>query len=103
MSGGISIIVFPQRTRGFHTQVDEHFNSIGVKLARNAGVPVIPLAIRSDAWANGKRVKDIGKIDPSRPVHFSFGNPLTVSGNGREEHEAIIAFINDKLKKWFHL
>jgi 1-acyl-sn-glycerol-3-phosphate acyltransferase len=48
-------------------------------------------------------VKDVGKIDPSRPVHIAFGNPMTVSGNGRKEHEAIIAFINDRLKKWFNL
>lgn len=101
LADGISVIVFPQRTRAFHTSVGEHFNSIGVKLARNAGVPVVPLAIRSDAWGNGKRMKDLGKIDPSRPVHFAFGNPMAVHGNGREEHERIIAFINEKLRDWF--
>ena len=38
---GISIIVFPQSTRtpDFDPQ---HFNTIGVKLARKAGVPVVP-------------------------------------------------------------
>ena len=97
---GISVIVFPQRTRAFHTHV-ENFNSIGVKLAKNADVPVVPLALRSDAWGNGKRIKDIGKIDPKKPIHICFGEPVRVRRNGREEHEHIVRFINTKLEEWF--
>ena len=50
---GVSIIVFPQSTRS--SVFDErHFNSIGVKLARRAGVPIVPLALKTDAWGQGK-------------------------------------------------
>ena len=45
---GISIIVFPQTTRTVRFE-PENFNSIGVKLAQRAKVPIIPLALRTDA------------------------------------------------------
>jgi len=32
------------------------FTSIGVKLAQRAGVPVVPLALLTDAWGNGRLV-----------------------------------------------
>lgn len=96
---GISVVVFPQRTR---TPVfnPEEFNTIGVKLAKKAGVPVVPLALKTDAWANGKFVKDIGRIHPDRTVHFCFGEPMEITGNGREQHEKIVGFIMGKLTEW---
>ena len=95
----ISIIVFPQTTRTPDFDPDQ-FNSIGIKLAKKAGVPIVPIALKTDAWGNGKMIKDFGKMRPERPVFFSFGNPMTVSGNGREEHLKIIHFIEDKLHSW---
>ena len=100
LTKGISIIVFPQRTRAYHTRIDR-FNSIGVKLARVSGVPIIPFALRSDAWANGRWIKDIGRIDPQRPVHIAFGDPLHVEGTGKDTHEQIVTFISDRLRDWF--
>jgi len=96
---GISVIVFPQttRTRSFDPS---QFNSIGVKLAKKAGVPVVPLALLSDAWENGKYLKDFGKIDPSRQVRFAFGEPLRIQGRGADEHKAVISFIRQKLDNW---
>jgi len=96
---GISLVIFPQTTRSRVFQ-PEHFNSIGVKLARRAGVPVIPLALKTDAWGTGKRLKDFGRIDPSLPVRFSFGAPLEATGNGREEQREIIRFIEEHLSRW---
>jgi 1-acyl-sn-glycerol-3-phosphate acyltransferase len=100
LQDGISIIVFPQTTRAYHTRISR-FNSIGVKLAKHAGVPVVPFALRTDAWANGRWVKDIGKIDPRYPVHIAFGDPLRVEGSGKEVHEQIVTFISKKLEGWF--
>ncbi len=99
LEAGISLAVFPQTTRSreFHT---DNFNTIGVKLARRAGVPVIPLALKTDAWGNGEWIKDFGRIDPSIPVHFSFGRPLKVTGNGRKEQQEIIRFIEEHLCRW---
>lgn len=99
---GISIIVFPQSTRRL-TMDRQHFNSMGVKLARKAGVPVVPIALRTDAWGMGGLfglLKDHGPIHPEIPVRFRFGQPLTVEGNGKAEHEAVYAFIENALHEW---
>lgn len=96
---GISLAVFPQTTRR-REFLPETFNTIGVKLARRAGVPVIPLALKTDAWGNGKRLKEFGKIVPSRPIRFRFGPPLTIAGTGREEHQEVIRFIQEQLRRW---
>lgn len=96
---GQSIIVFPQTTRAAEF-IPSEFNTIGVKMARRAGVPVVPLALKTDAWTNGRWIKELGRIDTGKKVRFSFGQPLTVSGNGRAEHEQIIEFIEGKLKAW---
>ncbi|MCP4625183.1 MAG: 1-acyl-sn-glycerol-3-phosphate acyltransferase [bacterium] len=96
---GISIIAFPQTTRTLAFDPAE-FSTIGVKLAKRANVPIVPLALLTDAWGNGKLIKDFGKIDPSKNVYFSFGEPLRVHGRGTDEHQAIIRFISRKLQTW---
>jgi 1-acyl-sn-glycerol-3-phosphate acyltransferase len=99
LKAGISIVVFPQTTRT--TVFDStDFNSIGVKLANKAGVPIIPIALKTDAWGNGKHLKDFGRIRPSSKVHFAFGEPLWVRDRGRQEHEEIVRFISDNLAQW---
>ena len=99
LKAGRSIVIFPQTTRTevFHP---EEFNTIGIKLAKRAGVPVVPVALKTDAWGNGKYLKDYGKIDPSKKVWFDFGAPMTITGRGDEEHQRIIEFISGKLKEW---
>jgi len=96
---GVSIIVFPQTTR---TLVFDpaRFTTLGVKLAQRAGVPVVPLALLTDAWGNGKLLKEFGRIDPARDVRFAFGEPLHVTGRGGEEHQQVIRFIRGKLDAW---
>ena len=74
LAQGRSIIIFPQTTRslGFDPKL---FNSIGVKLARRAGVPVVPIALKTDAWGVGKLIKDFGKIHPEKTVLVDFNKP----------------------------
>ncbi len=96
---GISIIVFPQTTRS-HEFNPEQLSTIGVKLAKKAGVPVVPLALKTDALRNGKYHKDFGKLDPSRKVFFSFGRPLEIQGRGSEEHQMVVDFIDSRLISW---
>jgi len=99
LKAGISIVVFPQTTRT-PTFDPTDFNSIGVKLAKKAGAPIVPIALKTDAWGNGRYLKDFGRIKPSSKVHFAFGNPLWVKDRGREEHEEIVRFISDKMAEW---
>jgi 1-acyl-sn-glycerol-3-phosphate acyltransferase len=99
LAKGRSIIVFPQTTRT--TTFDPaHFNTIGIKLARQAGVPIVPVAVRSDAWGIGKLIKEFGKVDVSLPVQFAFGDPIMVEGRGNSTHQAIIRFISTHLESW---
>ena len=95
----ISIIVFPQTTRSHIFDVTQ-MSSIGVKLAKKAGVSIIPLALKTDCWQNGKRIKDCGKLDVSKTAYFAFGEPIIVEGKGDAEHAAVNAFIVGKLKEW---
>lgn len=99
LAGGRSIIVFPQATRGAALD-PETFNTLGVKLARRAGVPVVPLALKTDFQGLGRWVKDVGKIDRTKTVHVKFGPPMTVQGSGKEEHAKVVEFIAGNLLAW---
>jgi 1-acyl-sn-glycerol-3-phosphate acyltransferase len=96
---GTSIIVFPEGRRAL-TFDPAKFNSIGVKLASRAGVPIVPVALETTAWGLGKPIADFGPINPIRKVRFAFGPPMTVEGRGGTEQAAIIQFIQAKLDLW---
>ncbi|MFU8779729.1 MAG: lysophospholipid acyltransferase family protein [Kiritimatiellia bacterium] len=99
LSGGRSIVVFPQSTRS-NVLHPGQFNSVAVKLAKRANVPVVPLALKTDFQGLGKWVKDIGKVHRDRMVHFCVGEPLTVAGNGREQHQQVLRFIAAQYRSW---
>jgi len=99
LRAGRSVLIFPQSTRRLEFNAGE-FNSLGVKLARKAGVPIIPIALKTDFHSIGRRFKDIGSLDRTKHVYFKFGQPMEITGNGREEHEKIIAFIESNLRAW---
>ncbi len=99
LSQGISIVIFPQSTRST-IFIPSEFNSMGVKLAKKAGVPVVPVAIKTDFWGNGKLIKEIGRMDHTKEVHIKFGEPFNISGNGKEDNQNVINFIIENLKLW---
>ena len=96
---GRSVVVFPQTTRS-HIFEASQMSSIGVKLAKRAGVPIIPLALKTDAWTNGTRFKDFGRIDTTKPSCFAFDKPIFVEGKGAKEQEVVNNFIEEKLREW---
>jgi 1-acyl-sn-glycerol-3-phosphate acyltransferase len=99
LKAGWSLIIFPQSTR-YQVFDPKVFNSMGIKLAKRANVPVIPIALKTDAWAEGKYIKDFGRVYPSIKVHFAFGTPLWVKDRGTEEHNEVISFIISHLREW---
>jgi len=99
LADGRSVIVFPQKTRSAEFEPSS-FNTIGIKLAKKNNCRIIPLALLTDAWSNGKMVKDFGKIDNKKTVHIEFGEPFFVEGNGSAEHNRVLEFIGKKLKEW---
>jgi len=99
LSRGISVIIFPQSTR--RTQfIPAEFNSLGIKLAAKAGVPVIPVAITTDFWANGKYMGYLGEIHRDKPIRMAFGEAFPVSAPGKTEQQKVIDFIQDHLNTW---
>jgi 1-acyl-sn-glycerol-3-phosphate acyltransferase len=95
---GISIVVFPQHTRGEFTP--EEFSSIGCKLAKRAKVPVVPLALDTRFWGKGKYISDFGPIRRDIPVRFAFGEKLVIDKNEKEVHAKCLDFIGSKLEDW---
>lgn len=102
LESGKSMIVFPQATRSRELN-PEHFNSIGVKLARAAGVPVVPFALKTDFLDQGRWLRSFGAVHPSREVWFDFGEPMEITGHGQEEQKKIIDFIVPRLREWRRL
>lgn len=98
LAEGASIVIFPQSTRAVKFDPKE-FNTMGVKLASAAGTQVVPVAIKTDFWGNGKHVKELGPINRSKTIYMDFGAPITLT-NGRKEHAEIVEFISSRLSKW---
>jgi 1-acyl-sn-glycerol-3-phosphate acyltransferase len=99
LNEGISIVIFPQSTRNLEFKPEE-FNSLGVKLAKKAGVEVVPVAIKTDFWGNGRLIKELGPIDIHKPIHIKFGEPFRIKGSGKEDNQKIIDFIQSSLDEW---
>jgi 1-acyl-sn-glycerol-3-phosphate acyltransferase len=99
LARGVSIVIFPQSTRSVEFKPEE-FNSLGVKLAKKAGVNVVPIALRTDFWGQGKLIKELGPLDSSKPINIRFGKPFPVTGNGKAENQRIIDFIQSSLAEW---
>lgn len=96
---GVSVIIFPQSTRSLVFNPEE-FNSLGVKLAKKAGVRIVPMAIKTDFWGHGKLIKELGPLDSRKAIHFRFGEPFGITGSGKAENQRIIDFIKASLDEW---
>lgn len=99
LESGLSIIIFPQSTRS-ETFDAAKFNSIGIKLAKSAGVRVLPFALKTDFLGNGKYLRDMGPVRPKRGVYFEFAPARAVEGNGQALQQEIIGFIQSRLASW---
>jgi len=96
LAGGTSLIIFPQSTRMVKFNPLE-FNSLGIKVAKAAGVQVVPVAIKTNFWGNGKFIKDIGPVNRNTPISMVFGEPFFIQGNGKEDHQRVVEFIQRHL------
>ena len=98
---GHSILIFPQgsRERVFSRRL---YSSIGAKLAEKAGVPVMPIAVKTDCEPTrpgGKGwFKDFGTVDPSKEIRLRCGPPIT--GTAKEMHQKVFDGIKAQLEEW---
>jgi len=99
LASGRSIIIFPQGTRFPNVDI-ENFNTLGVKLAKKAKVPIVPIALKTDAWGTNKITKNFGAISPKLPVRIRFGQALEITGNGKEEHAKCMEFITQSFHEF---
>jgi 1-acyl-sn-glycerol-3-phosphate acyltransferase len=99
LKNGRSIVIFPQGTRHDDFKREE-FNTLGVKLAGRNDATVIPLALRTDFWKNGRLIKDLGPFDRRQKVYFRFGEPLEAKGREREAQSEVMEFITGNLADW---
>jgi 1-acyl-sn-glycerol-3-phosphate acyltransferase len=95
----ISVVIFPQSHREIEFN-PAHFNKMGIKLAKLAKASVVPVAIKTDFWKNGKIIKDVGGLNRKFPIHIKFGDPIEIEGNGNSEHQKVIDFIAQNLAVW---
>lgn len=99
LSRGWSVIVFPQATRS-RIFDGEAFNTLGVKLARRANVPVVPVALKTDFQDHGTWFRDLGWIRPERTIYMRFGPVINTGGSGADIHEQVVSFIVENLRSW---
>ena len=99
LQSGRSVVVFPQGKRVNHCDPSQ-FNTLGIKLAKRAGVLVVPIALKTDFWGQGEFITDFGPVGKSSDIYFTFGKPMKIHGKGRDEHQKIIAFISSHLAQW---
>ena len=97
---GRSIVVFPQGSR--HRLFDPAtFNSIGAKLARRAGVPVVPLCLATDFLRIGQWQRDLfATVHPESPVRAACGEPIPPDVPQAEVQRRCIGFIESTLARW---
>ena len=96
---GTSVIIFPQSTRR-PAMVRSEFNSLGTKLAVRAGVTVVPVAIKTDYWRNGRLVKDLGPLDRDQAVNISFGEPVEAGLSPKDIQQKVVEHITTNLTDW---
>ena len=98
---GISVLIFAQGTRQ-PVFARKGWSSIGAKLAEKAGVPAMPIAVKTDIQPtrpDGKGwLKDFGTVDPSKDIRVRCGPVLT--GTSREMHAASFDWIKTQLDEW---
>ena len=98
---GISIHIYAQGTRQ-PVFARKGWSSIGTKLAEKAGVPVVPIAVKTDIEPTRPGAKgwfkDFGTVDPEKTIRFSCGPVLT--GKSKETQQASFDWIKSRLDEW---
>lgn len=98
---GNSVLIFPQgsREKVFSRKL---YSSIGAKLAEKAGVPAIPIAVKTDCEPTRPGAKgwfkDFGTVDPSKDIRLRCGP--AISGSAKEIHQKVFDWIADQLTEW---
>lgn len=96
---GEVFIVFPEGQRGRALDIGR-FNSLGVKLARAAEVPLIPVALRTDAWGIGLRALYLAPVRPAIPMRLQILPPVPVGWPDQPARAASLHAIAEQVSAW---
>ena len=97
---GRSVVVFPQGTRR-RLFDPASFNSIGAKLARRAGVPVVPLCLATDFLRIGEWQRDLfSTVHPESTVRAACGGPIGPDVPQADVQRRCVDFISSTLARW---
>jgi 1-acyl-sn-glycerol-3-phosphate acyltransferase len=99
LADGLSVLLFPQATRQAVFN-PARFNSLGEKLSREAGVPMVPIAVKTDFVAIGRLGKDFGPVDPRKPIRLHAGPLIAPERPRAERHQTALDFIGQALRAW---
>ena len=99
LADGRSVLLFPEGTRQSVFSCKK-FNSLGAKLAHRAGVPVVPVAVKTDFMGTGKIIKDFGRVDPSKIIYIACGPILSSELGAKAMHAGCLTFIENRLNIW---
>ena len=61
---------------------------------------MMPVALKTDFWGNGKLLRTFGPLDCRKEAHFKFGAPVMPEGNGKEAQEYALEFIQKHVQMW---
>lgn len=98
LAQGTSVLLFPQSTRNVVFD-PTRFNSLGAKLAHRAGVPILPLALKTNFMGTGRWFRDFGPIDRRLPVHIAMGEHLSAT-DPKTAHRHNLEFLERTLPQW---
>lgn len=92
ITAGDSVLLFPEGTRSRDGHLGP-FKKGGFHLAMNAGVPIVPCAVRG-----AHRVLPRGSAFP-RPgrIHVVVGAPIPTAGLGDRDREALVARVREEI------
>jgi 1-acyl-sn-glycerol-3-phosphate acyltransferase len=99
LRAGETIAVFPEGQRQAEF-VPARFNSLGVKLARRADVPMVTFALKSDAWGIGWRAALLAPVRPERVVRLAASGPVEVTRPDQPHRAAQLRFLGESLRAW---
>ena len=99
LESGRAVVIFQQYSRATDF-VKTQFSSLGIKLARRTGAPVLPIALKTDVLQNGRFLKDLGHLSLDKKVMIDFGQVFYVKAYGKREQKEVIDFICKRLNEW---
>ncbi len=95
IKNGVSICIFPEGTRNYHTEEMLPFKEGSFKMAEKSGCPIIPMVINGSAEIFEKQFPKIRKSH----VILEYGKPIFMESLTKDEKKNIGAYTQNIIKE----